>query len=141
VIRCDEVIKDGMGEVIELRCSVDPETLGRNPQGRKVKGVIHWVDAAAGVRTEVRLYDRLFSVPQPGGGGRDFRRDLNPDSLRTLTGCVVEPALANAQPGHRCQFEREGYFIVDSDATPERLVFNRTVTLKDTWGAARRGAR
>lgn len=139
VIRCDEVIEDGAGEVVELRCSVDPDTLGRNPVGRKVKGVIHWVSAAHGVRAEVRLYDRLFSVPQPGAGGRDFRDDLNPDSLRTLTGCIVEPGLAAAEPGHRCQFEREGYFVVDRDSTPRRLLFNRTVTLKDTWGKGRDG--
>jgi glutaminyl-tRNA synthetase len=134
VIRCDEVIKDGIGEVIELRCSVDAETLGKNPEGRKVKGVIHWVSADQGVRGEVRLYDRLFNVPQPGGGGRDFREDLNPDSLRTLTGCMLEPALALAPPGTRFQFEREGYFVVDPDSLPERPLFNRTVTLRDTWG-------
>ncbi|MGB5834956.1 MAG: glutamine--tRNA ligase/YqeY domain fusion protein [Thiohalocapsa sp.] len=133
VIRCDEVIEDGAGEVVELHCSVDPDTLGRNPEGRKVKGVIHWVSAAHGVQAEVRLYDRLFTVPQPGSGGRDFRDDLNPDSLRTLTGCIVEHGLAAAGPGHLCQFEREGYFIVDQDSTPERLLFNRTVTLRDTW--------
>jgi glutaminyl-tRNA synthetase len=134
VIRCDDVIKDGMGEVIELRCSADLDTLGKNPEGRKVKGVIHWVSAAHGVHAEVRLYDRLFSVAQPGGGGRDFRDDLNPDSLRTLTGCVLEPSLAAAKPGDRFQFEREGYFVVDAASTPERPLFNRTVTLKDTWG-------
>jgi glutaminyl-tRNA synthetase len=134
VIRCDEVIKDGLGEVIELRCSVDADTLGKNPEGRKVKGVIHWVPAAAAVPAEVRLYDRLFSVPQPGSGGRDFRDDLNPESLRTLTGCVLEPSLAAARPGDRYQFEREGYFVVDPDSTPERPLFNRTVTLRDTWG-------
>ena len=134
VIRCDEVIKDGLGEVIELRCSVDAATLGKNPEGRKVKGVIHWVPAAEAVPAEVRLYDRLFSVPQPGAGGRDFRTDLNPESLRTLTGCVLEPGLARAQPGDRFQFEREGYFIVDPDSSPERPLFNRTVTLRDTWG-------
>ncbi|MCF7982992.1 MAG: glutamine--tRNA ligase/YqeY domain fusion protein [Thiohalocapsa sp.] len=140
VIRCDEVIKDGMGEVIELRCSVDASTLGKNPEGRKVKGVIHWVCAAAGVRAEVRLYDRLFNVPQPGGGGRDFRDDLNADSLRTLTNCVVEASAAAAAPGTRFQFEREGYFVLDPESTPERPLFNRTVTLKDTWGKAQ-GAR
>lgn len=134
VIRCDEVVKDAAGEVTELRCSVDPETLGRKPEGRKVKGVIHWVSAAHGVPATVRLYDRLFSVPQPGTGGRDFRADLNPASLATLTQCVVEPALAAAAPGARYQFEREGYFVVDTDAGPGHQVFNRTVTLRDTWG-------
>jgi glutaminyl-tRNA synthetase len=139
VIRCDEVIKDGSGEVIELRCSVDPDTLGRKPEGRKVKGVIHWVCAEAGVRAEVRLYDRLFNVPQPGSGGRDFRDDLNGDSLRTLTHCVVEPSAATAEAGTRFQFEREGYFVVDPQSTPERPLFNRTVTLKDTWGKTQGG--
>ncbi len=134
VIRCDEVVKDGMGEVIELRCSVDADTLGKNPEGRKVKGVIHWVSAEQGVHGEVRLYDRLFDVPQPGSGGRDFRDDLNPDSLRTLTGCILEPALASAAPGTRFQFEREGYFVVDPNSSPARPLFNRTVTLRDTWG-------
>ena len=134
VIRCDEVIKDGLGEVIELRCSVDAATLGKNPEGRKVKGVIHWVPAAEAMPAEIRLYDRLFSVPQPGAGGRDFRGDLNPESLRTLTGCMLEPSLASAEPGERFQFEREGYFVVDPDSSPERPLFNRTVTLRDTWG-------
>ncbi|KAA6182992.1 glutamine--tRNA ligase/YqeY domain fusion protein [Thiohalocapsa marina] len=139
VIRCDEVIKDGAGEVIELRCSVDPDTLGKNPEGRKVKGVIHWVSAQHGVRAEVRLYDRLFSTPQPGSGGSDFRDDLNPDSLRTLTGCLLEPGLAAAMPGARFQFEREGYFVKDGDSTLERPLFNRAVTLRDTWGQAQGG--
>ncbi|HBG97046.1 MAG TPA: glutamine--tRNA ligase [Chromatiaceae bacterium] len=136
VIRCDEVIEDEHGEIVELRCSVDADTLGKNPEGRKVKGVIHWVDAAQAVRAEIRLYDRLFNVPQPGAGGRDFRNDLNPNSLRTLTNCVIEPSLASAKPGDRYQFEREGYFIVDPDSTPERQLFNRTLTLRDTWGKA-----
>jgi glutaminyl-tRNA synthetase len=133
VIRCDEVIKDATGEVTELHCSVDPDTLGKNPQGRKVKGVIHWVAAAQGAQAAVRLYDRLFTVAQPGAGGRDFRADLNPDSLRSLEGCIVEPALANATPGTRFQFEREGYFVVDEDSAPGAPIFNRTVTLRDTW--------
>ena len=133
VIRCDQVIRDDQGEVIELRCSHDPATLGRNPEGRKVKGVIHWVPAHLAVSAEVRLYDRLFSVPNPGGGGGQFLADLNPDSLRTLTGCLLEPALAAAEPGERFQFEREGYFVVDRDSRPERLIFSRTVGLRDTW--------
>lgn len=133
VIRCDQVIRDDQGEVIELRCSHDPATLGRNPEGRKVKGVIHWVPAHQAVSAEVRLYDRLFSVPNPGGGGGQFLADLNPDSLRTLTGCLLEPALAAAEPGERFQFEREGYFVVDRDSRPERLIFSRTVGLRDTW--------
>ncbi len=134
VIRCDGVIKDEAGEVVELRCSHDPDTLGKMPEGRKVKGVIHWVSAAHGATAEVRLYDRLCSVPEPGAGRGDFLADLNPDSLRTLTGCRVEPRLAAAEPGERFQFEREGYFVADKGSRPERLVFNLTVGLRDTWG-------
>jgi glutaminyl-tRNA synthetase len=134
VIRCDEVISGDDGEPKELRCSVDAETLGRNPEGRKVKGVIHWVSARDAVRATIRLYDRLFTVPQPGAGGRDFRDDLNPDSLRTLTDCVVEPSLADAEAGTRYQFEREGYFVADPECRPGAPVFNRTVTLRDAWG-------
>ncbi len=139
VIRCDEVVKGADGHVTELRCSVDPETLGRNPEGRKVKGVIHWVAAGQGVAATVKLYDRLFTVPQPGAGGRDFRVDLNPQSLRTLTGCIVEPVLASAKVGARFQFEREGYFVLDADSVPGAPVFNRTVTLRDTWGKRQAG--
>jgi glutaminyl-tRNA synthetase len=134
VVRCNRVIKDAVGEIIELRCTHDPETLGRNPAGRKVKGVIHWVCAARAISAEVRLYDRLFSVPHPGAGGRDFLTDLNPDSLRTLTYCALEPSLAAAAPGAHFQFEREGYFVVDKESPPDRPVFNLTVTLRDTWG-------
>lgn len=133
VIRCDRVIKDEAGEVVELRCTHDPDTLGKKPEGRKVKGVIHWVSADHAVHAEVRLYDRLFAVPEPGSGGTDFLADLNPDSLRTLTHCVLEPNLAKAALGNRYQFEREGYFVVDKDSHPEKLVFNRTVGLRDTW--------
>lgn len=140
VIRCDEVVKDADGAVIELRCTVDPDTLGKNPEGRKVKGVIHWVPAETAIHAEVRLYDRLFTVPQPGAGDRDFRADLNPDSLRVLSGAMLEPSLAAAEPGARFQFEREGYFVVDPDSTPERPVFNRTVTLRDTWAKAQDNA-
>jgi glutaminyl-tRNA synthetase len=134
VIRCDEVIRDAHGEIIELHCSHDPATLGANPEGRKVKGVIHWVSARFGVTAEVRLYDRLFSVPVPGAGGADYRDSLNPDSLRTLTGCIVEASLASAWPGEHYQFEREGYFCVDSGhSSSQAPVFNRTVTLRDSW--------
>jgi glutaminyl-tRNA synthetase len=134
VIRCEEVIKDRAGEVIELRATADLATLGRNPEGRKVAGVIHWVSADQGVRAEVRLYDRLFRVPDPGAGGRDFLADINPDSLVVLGDAVVEPSLVGVQPGERFQFEREGYFVADPDSTPERPVFNLTVGLRDTWG-------
>ena len=136
VIRCDQVIKDAEGRVIELRATADLDTLGRNPEGRKVRGVIHWVSAAHAVRAEVRLYDRLFCVPVPGAGGGDFLADINPRSLVTLTDCALEPALARAKPGDRFQFEREGYFVADPDGTPERPVFNLTVGLRDTWARA-----
>jgi glutaminyl-tRNA synthetase len=134
VVRCDRVIKDEAGEVVELRCTHDQETLGRNPEGRKVKGVIHWVCAQHAISAEVRLYDRLFATPEPGAGGRSFLEDLNPDSLRTLTHCFLEPSLAVAAPGDRFQFEREGYFVADKDSRPEKPVFNLTVGLRDTWG-------
>ena len=134
VIRCDEAVKDAAGNIVELRCSYDPETLGQNPEGRKVRGVIHWVSAKYGQRAEVRLYDRLFRSPDPGRGG-DFHSDLNPESLRVLTDCVVEPALAQAAVGDRFQFEREGYFCPDSKASASgHLVFNRIVSLRDSWG-------
>ncbi|MGE5152966.1 MAG: glutamine--tRNA ligase/YqeY domain fusion protein [Bdellovibrio bacteriovorus] len=136
VIRCEEVVKDRAGEVLELRATADLATLGRNPEGRKVAGVIHWVSADRGVGAEVRLYDRLFRVPDPGTGGRDFLADINPESLVVLGDAVVEPALLGVQPGERFQFEREGYFVADPDGTPERPVFNLTVGLRDTWGKA-----
>ncbi len=136
VIKCEEAIKDDDGEVIELRCSYDPDTLGKNPEGRKVRGVIHWVSVQDGVPAEVRLYDRLFAHATPDGAkdGGEFTDHLNPDSLRCLTQAVVEPSLTEAAPGERFQFEREGYFVVDAkDSSAERLIFNRTVTLRDTW--------
>jgi glutaminyl-tRNA synthetase len=136
VIRCDQVIKDQYGDIIELRCSYDAATLGANPEGRKVKGVIHWVSAQHGVPAEIRLYDRLFNHPMPDAAkdGKDFKEHLNPDSLHTLTRCMVEPSLAQAGPGERFQFEREGYFCVDPlDSTNEGLVFNRVVGLRDSW--------
>jgi len=136
VIRCDEVIKDATGEIVELHCSYDPATLGANPEGRKVKGVIHWVSAEHGIEAEVRLYDRLFSQPAPDATSedKDYREFLNPDSLLTLTQSIVEPALAEAKPGERYQFEREGYFCVDMhQPAGSPMVFNRTVTLRDSW--------
>ncbi|MGB5571286.1 MAG: glutamine--tRNA ligase/YqeY domain fusion protein [Sedimenticolaceae bacterium] len=133
VIRCDEAIKDDVGNIIELHCTYDPETLGRNPEGRKVRGVIHWVSASLGHKAEIRLYDRLFESAEPGKGG-DFLEDLNPDSLRVLRDCVVEPALAEASVGERYQFEREGYFCLDSeDSRPGKPIFNRIVSLRDSW--------
>ena len=135
VIKCEEVIKDDAGEIIELRCSYDPATLGVNPEGRKVKGVIHWVSATEGVKAEVRLYDRLFSVANPEADKEvEFIAHLNPDSLSVVEEAYLEPNLAQAAAGNSFQFEREGYFCADaSDHTPERPVFNRTVTLRDTW--------
>ena len=130
VIRCDEVIKDSAGEVTELICSYDPDTLGKNPEGRKVKGVIHWVSARHGATAEVRLYDRLLKTPQPQGD--TWEENLNPDSLITLKNAVVEPSLAEAEPGAQYQFEREGYFCRDSKSG-SKLVFNRVVTLRDSW--------
>ncbi len=136
VIKCEQVIKDESGEIIELRCSYDPETLGANPVGRKVRGVIHWVSASEGVQAEVRLYDRLFDHASPDADKEvdSFIDHLNPESLTIATECVVEPSIATAEPGSQFQFEREGYFCVDSrDSSPEKLVFNRTVTLRDSW--------
>jgi glutaminyl-tRNA synthetase len=138
IIRCDEVIKDPVsGEVTELLCSYDPETGGGAlPEGRKkVKGIIHWVSISHAVPVEVRLYDRLLSVADPAAEkDRDYRDLLNPDSLEILPSAFVEPALANATSGEAFQFERLGYFCVDSkDSRPGRLVFNRSVTLRDTW--------
>lgn len=137
VIRADEAITDADGNVVELLCSYDPDTLGKNPEGRKVKGVIHWVPAAESVECEVRLYDRLFTSANPDKGeeGGTFLDNINPDSLVVLKGCRAEPSLATATSDERFQFEREGYFCADSkDSQPGNLVFNRTVTLRDSWG-------
>ncbi len=136
-ITCNQVVKDGNGEVVELRCSYDPETRGGSaPDGRKVKGTIHWVSAAHAVDAEVRLYDRLFTVADPNvvEEGQDFTAHLNPDSLEVLANCKLEPGLAEAAPGVTFQFERNGYFCLDSvDSAPGRPVFNRTVGLRDSW--------
>ncbi|MBS9402481.1 glutamine--tRNA ligase/YqeY domain fusion protein [Halomonas sp. TRM85114] len=139
VIRCDEVIKDAAGEINELRCSVDFDTLGKNPEGRKVKGVIHWVSATHGVPLEVRLYDNLFQVEQPDKDrDADFLEHLNPESLVTVEG-IGEPSLATATPESRFQFERVGYFCADRhDSRDGRLVFNRTVGLKDSWAKVKK---
>lgn len=136
VIRCDEIIKNEQGEVVELRCSYDPDTLGKNPEGRKVKGVIHWVSAKHAIAAEVRLYDRLFNHPTPDNtkDGKDYKHHINPDSLRTLSHCFLESNLATAEVGQAYQFEREGYFCLDPAETAEgRPIFNRTITLRDTW--------
>jgi glutaminyl-tRNA synthetase len=136
-ITCTGVVKDpATGEVTELRCTYDPATRGGDaPDGRKVKATLHWVSAAHAVDAEVRLYDRLFNAEEPGKAG-DFRADLNPASLEIVTDARVEPSAAEAPPGARFQFERIGYFCVDPDSQPGRPVFNRTVTLKDSWARA-----
>ena len=132
-VTCTDVIKDDTGNVVELRCTYDPASRGGNsPDGRKVKGTLHWVSAEHGIDAEVRLYDHMFNRPDPGAEG-DYLADLNPDSLEVLTGCKVEPALADTAPGETVQFERTGYFCADPDGTAERPMFNRTVGLRDTW--------
>jgi glutaminyl-tRNA synthetase len=138
IVKCTGVVKDeASGEIIEVRCSYDPDSRGGSAaDGRKVKGTIHWVSAAHSVAAEVRLYDRLFTVPQPGSdkGGPDWKTFLNPDSLKTLAGCRLEPSLADAMPGAGFQFERQGYFIADPvDSKPGAPVFSRVVTLRDSW--------
>jgi glutaminyl-tRNA synthetase len=133
ILKCDRVITDAAGVPVELKCSIDTESLSGSTAGRRVKGTIHWVSAAHAIDAEVRLYDRLFKSEDPGEGGRDPLSDLNPESLTVLTGCKVESMLASAPVGTRFQFERQGYFCVDPDSQPAAPVFNRTVTLKDTW--------
>lgn len=138
VIRCDEVIKDSNGEITELRCTYDPDTRNKNPaDGRKVKGVIHWVSASQGIEAEVRLYDRLFTHENPESAAKEnkeFTDYINPESLVTLSTCYLEASLEKAKAGERFQFEREGYFCRDSDNSSNgKPVFNRTVTLRDTW--------
>ena len=133
VIKAEEVIKDHKGEILEIRCSYDPDTLGKNPEGRKVRGVIHWVSALEGVPAEIRVYEPLFNVDFPDAESQDYHELINEESLTVYQG-VVEPSLVNATVDQRLQFEREGYFCVDSkDSTPESLVFNRIVGLRDTW--------
>jgi glutaminyl-tRNA synthetase len=132
IIKCDEVVKDAGGNVIELRCTADLESKsGGATSNRKVKGTVHWVSAAQAIDAEVRLYDRLFTVPEPDADG-DFKSFLNPNSLEVVT-AKCEPSLADVDSNVRYQFERLGYFAVDPDTTPDKLVFNRTITLKDTW--------
>jgi len=142
-ITCTEVVKDSSGEVVELRCTYDPATRGGDaPDGRKVKATLHWVSAAHALDAEARLYDRLFATEDPEDipEGGDLMDNLNPDSLEVVA-AKVEPSLAGAEPGHRCQFERLGYFIVDPDTTADHLVLNRTVTLRDRWAKIRKQQR
>jgi len=135
-VKCTSVVKDATGAVTELRCTYDPATRGGDaPDGRKVKSTIHWVSAAHALDGEVRIYDHLFLKPDPDDApeGMDWKSNLNPKSLETLSGCKLEPSLAEAKPGRRFQFERLGYFCCDPDSRPGSLVFNRTATLRDEW--------
>lgn len=136
LITCVQAVKDAQGRVIELHCTYDPATRGGDaPDGRKVKATLHWVSAPHAIEAEARLYDHLFTKPDPFDveDGRDWTDNLNPDSLVVLTGCKLEPSLGSVQPGERFQFERKGYFCVDPDSKPGAPVFNRTATLRDTW--------
>ncbi|HET6495459.1 MAG TPA: glutamine--tRNA ligase/YqeY domain fusion protein [Thermoleophilia bacterium] len=133
-VTCREVVKDAAGRVVELRCTYDPATRGGgSPDGRRPKATLHWVSAAHAIPAEVRLYDHLFRSPHPGADGRDLFEDLDPDSETVLRGCLAEPSLAGLPAGETVQFERLGYFCLDPDSAPSELVFNRTLTLKDTW--------
>lgn len=141
LLTCRDVVYDAQGEISELRCTIDPDSRGGNaPDGRRVRATLHWVSAAQALPAEVRLYDKLFSVRNPGdeSDGLDPAAHLNPDSLQVLTGALVEPSLAEAQAGMRYQFERIGYFAVDPDSRPDQLVFNRSVTLRDQWARLQR---
>jgi glutaminyl-tRNA synthetase len=141
VIRCDEVVKDADGTVTGLRCSYLPETLGTNPEDTKVWGVLHWVSADESLPFEARLYDRLFDVPNPDGGERSFKEHLNPESLVVRPDARIEPSVADADADQRLQFERQGYFWQDpEDSSPNALVFNQIITLRDTWAKKRQTA-
>jgi glutaminyl-tRNA synthetase len=142
-ITCTDVVKDASGNVVELRCTYDPATRGGDaPDGRKVQGTIHWVSAADALDCELRLYDKLFRVPDPDAveEGQDFLSMLNPDSLVVVSGAKIEPSVARDPKGSRYQFERVGYFVGDPlDSKPGALVFNRTVTLRDSWAKIKNG--
>jgi glutaminyl-tRNA synthetase len=137
IIRCDNVVKDEDGNVMEIHCTYFPETRSGNETTRKVKGTLHWVEIATSVKAEVRLYDRLFTVAEPEDvqEGQDFKDFINPDSLKVVTG-YCEPFAGTAVAGQGFQFERLGYFCADKDCTPDKLIFNRTVTLRDSWTKA-----
>lgn len=140
-VTCTDVVKDDDGRVVELHCKYDPATQGGNaPDGRKVKSTLHWVSASHALRAEARLYDHLFTKERPdeAADGKDFRSNLNPQSLQILSDCMAEPSLKDAKPFDRFQFERLGYFCIDADTTDDRLVVNRTVTLRDTWAKAQK---
>ncbi len=141
-VTCTEVVKDDAGEIVELRCTYDPATRGGDaPDGRRPKATLHWVSAAHAVPAEVRLYDYLFKSPYPGADGADLFDDLNPESETVLSGCFVEASLADVPVGETVQFERLGYFCPDPDSAPDKLVFNRTLTLKDTWAKLQKQGR
>jgi glutaminyl-tRNA synthetase len=140
LITCRDVVKNAAGEIVELRCTYDPATRGGDaPDGRKVKSTLHWVSAAHAINAEVRLYDRLFNVENPGAGDEDFLTQINPSSLEVLRDCRLEPSLSSVPAGSIFQFERLGYFAADPDSRPGQPVFNRTVTLKDTWKKIEQG--
>ncbi len=143
LVKCEDVVKDAAGNVVEVRCTYDPESHGgSSPDGRKVQGTLQWVSAAHAARVEVRLYDNLFRVPFPEEGGADFLENLNPDSLEVITDALVEPGLGQVAPGYRCQFMRLGYFFADPvDSKPGAPVFNRTATLKDSWAKLEAGGK
>ena len=141
-ITCQEAIKDDDGNIIELRCTWDPESRGgTTPDKRRVRSTLHWVSAKHALKAEVRLFDRLFMTENPirTEEGKDFTDNLNPDSLEVRPTCYVEPSLKGAEVGSVVQFERLGYFCVDSDSSDEKLVLNRTITLRDTWARMRSG--
>jgi glutaminyl-tRNA synthetase len=141
-VTCTSVVKDADGTIVELHCTYDPATRGGDaPDGRRPKATLHWVSAAHAMPAEVRLYDHLFASPEPGASGADVFAEVNPVSETVLEGCLVEPSLADAPVGQTVQFERLGYFVADPDSTPGHLVFNRTLTLKDTWAKVRGGSR
>jgi glutaminyl-tRNA synthetase len=135
-ITCNSAVKDDDGNVVELHCTYDPETRGGDsPDGRKVKATLHWVSAAHALDAEIRLYDHLFTKENPSdvGEDEDWLEGMNPDSLEVLDGCKVEPSLAGSPAGARVQFERQGYFCIDQDTTQDKMVINRTLSLRDTW--------
>ncbi|MCC6849432.1 MAG: glutamine--tRNA ligase, partial [Deltaproteobacteria bacterium] len=140
IIKCERVVKDASGAVVELRCTYDPETRSGSPAAaRKVKATLHWVSAAHAVSAEVRLYDRLFTVESPDASD-DWLATINPAALTVLRDCRVEPSLAAAAAGLRVQFERQGYFCADPDSVAGAPVFNRTATLRDTWAKIQAGS-
>ncbi len=135
-ITCTSAVKDDDGKIVELHCTYDPATRGGDsPDGRKVKATLHWVSAAHALPAEIRLYDHLFTKENPSdvGEDEDWLDGVNPDSIEVLDSCLVEPSLAGAPAGSRFQFERQGYFCVDPDSGSDKLVFNRTLSLRDTW--------